>query len=116
MKRRQRACQQAGDFLATQDNRQLLGLLGVRCFLYAPVPLQRFVEKETESADPLIDGVGGEMPLPEQIRLVLADVFRAKLFSGPIEMPAQIRNRAQVGARGSLRVIPPLEFLEQQRL
>jgi hypothetical protein len=56
------------------------------------------------------------MPLPEQIRLVFADVFRAKFFSGPIEMPAQIRNRAQVGARGSLRVIPPLEFLEQQRL
>src|ERR1035441_5669808 len=116
MKRRQRACQQAGDFLATQDNRQLLGLLGVRCFLYAPVPPQRFVEEEAERADPLADGVGGEMALPEQIGLVLADVLRAEFFSGTIEMPAQILNRAQVGTRGSLRVIPTLEFLEHQRL
>ena len=56
------------------------------------------------------------MPFPEQIRLVFADVLRAEFFSGPIEMPAQILNRAQVGTRGSLTVIPPLEFLEQQRL
>ena len=116
MKRRQRAFEQAGDFFPAQDHRQLPGLLGVRCLLYAPVPLQRLVEEETERANPLVDGVGGEMALPEQIGLVLADVLRAEIFSGPIEMPAQILNRAQVGTRGSLRVIPPLEFLEHQRL
>jgi hypothetical protein len=54
------------------------------------------------------------MPLPEQIRLIFAEVFRAQFFRRPIEVSGEIFDHAQVRSRGTLRVIPTLEFLEHQ--
>ena len=116
MHRRERAFNQAADFLPAQDKRQLIGPLGIGRLFHAPVALQRFVKKEAQSGHPLIDRVGGEMPLPKQIPLILANVLGLKFFNRPVEVTAQIRNHAQVGARGTLRVISTLEFLEHQRL
>ena len=69
-------------------------------------------EKEAQSAEPLCDAVRSQLSLAEQIRLVLANVPRAQLVRGAVEVAGEILDRADVAACGTRRVISTLEFLE----
>jgi hypothetical protein len=63
------------------------------------------------TTDPL--GTQGSLTLSQdQIRLVFARLLRAELIRRKFEVARQIFNCPDVGAYGTLRVIPTLEFFE----
>jgi hypothetical protein len=88
-------------------------LLRVGHFVAGPGPLQGLEEEEAQCADPLIDGVVGELPVTEQVGGVLADVFRAELIGWPVEVAREILDDSQVGARGTFGVITTRDFIER---
>jgi hypothetical protein len=60
----------------------------------------------------LADGVGGQLTLAKQIRLVFADVVLGKLLRRAMEVLNKLLHGAEVSLRSKLRVITTLEFLQ----
>ena len=58
------------------------------------------------------DGADAHLPLLQQVHLVAADLFRAELIRGTMEMFGKGLHRVQVVLYGSLRVIATLEFFQ----
>src|SRR5260370_21736289 len=58
------------------------------------------------------DGSWRELALSEQIRLVLAYLFRAKTFGRTAEVLRKVLHRIDVGTYGALRVVATLEFIQ----
>jgi hypothetical protein len=60
----------------------------------------------------LIHCVRIQLAFAEQIRLVLADIFRIELIGWTLEVTCQVRDRGHIRTYSTLRVITTLEFLE----
>src|SRR5258708_1510678 len=58
------------------------------------------------------DGSWRELAVSEQIRLVLAYLFRAKTFGRTAEVLRKVLHRIDVGTYGALRVVATLEFIQ----
>src|SRR5271166_6497934 len=101
-----------GNFFWAQYAGQVSRLLRIRCIGNAPWLLHRLDEEEPQRGQPLRDGMCGEFPLAEQIRLVLTDVLRTELVGRTLEVTREIFDGLEVDAGCSLGVITTLEFLE----
>src|SRR5271165_2244370 len=101
-----------GNFFWAQYTGQMSRLLRIRRIGHAPWLLHRLDEEEPQRGQPLRDGMCGEFPLAEQIRLVLADVLRTELVRRTLEITCEVLDRLDVAVFGSLGVITTLEFLE----
>src|SRR5260370_3147578 len=94
-----------------EDFRKPESLARVRRLGNRPWPPQRRHEEESKRGGSLSDCVGSQLPLTEQIRLVLAKLLWAELIWGTFEIARQVFDRFDVGAYSTLRRIPTLEFL-----
>ena len=101
-----------GNFIGAQDDGEVQSLLRVRGLLHVPGLFERLDEEKPQGSHTLVDGVVGQLPNAEEIRHVLADVFGAELIRRRFEIARKVLDGAEVGARGTLRVITTLEFLE----
>ena len=80
-------------------------LLWVWGFLHAPGLREWLDEEEPQGSHALVDGVIGQLPLAEEIHDVLADPFGAELIGRTFEIACKVLNGAEVGARGTRRVM-----------
>jgi hypothetical protein len=55
-----------------------------------------------------------ELPFPEQIRLILADVIRPQLVGRTVEVSRELVYGPEINARGTGCVVSTLEFFEHQ--
>jgi hypothetical protein len=58
--------------------------------------------------------VVGQLPVAEEMGHVLANLFGAELVRRTVEMARRVVDGTEVSARGTLRVITTLEFLQHQ--
>jgi hypothetical protein len=86
--------------------------LGVRGLLHAPGLAERLDEEKPQGPHALVDGVVSQFAVAEQMRHVLANLFGAELVRRTVEMTRKLVDGAEVGARGTLRVITALEYME----
>jgi hypothetical protein len=112
VKRNQRRFDQARHFFLTEDYRQVKSLLRIGRFLHTPWLLQCLDEKEAQGADALIHCVVGEFAIAEQMRDVGPNLLRAELIGWALKIAREVLDGPEIGARGTLRVITTLEFLE----
>ena len=77
MKGCQRCIDKTCDFLLAEYLRQMQDLLRIGRLRYTPTPLQDLDVKETQSCQPLRNGVRRQLPLAKHERLILADVLWA---------------------------------------
>ena len=75
-------------------------------------PAQRLDEEKTQRRGAAFDGPGRELALAKQIRLVLADMIRAKPFGRTMEVLRKVFHRVDVRTYGALRVVATLEFIQ----
>jgi hypothetical protein len=64
----------------------------------------------------LDDGVGLKLSFAEQIRMVLADVFRPELIRRAVEVARKLGNRPEISVRSARGGVSTLEFLDHQLL
>ncbi len=106
------AVDESRHFFLTENDRQPATLFGKRDFVRQIGTLERFHIEETQSRYVLADGVGGELTLAKQVRLVFADVVLGKLLRRAMEVLNKPLHGAEVSLRSKLRVITTLEFLQ----
>jgi hypothetical protein len=70
--------------------------------------------EEAQRRQPQDDGVGTVLQLGEQHRLVLANVFRAKLIGRAPEVPAEMRNTVQVCADGCIGEVAATQLFKHE--
>src|SRR5271163_2339951 len=75
-------------------------------------PAQRLDEEKTDRKGAAFDGSRRKLALAKQIRLVLADMRRAKPFGRTMKVPRKVLHRIDVGTYGALRVVATLEFIQ----
>jgi hypothetical protein len=77
----------------------------------APRLVQHCQIEEAQGSDHLVDRVARQFSITEQVRSVLANLFGRQLFGRALEIPGQILESAQVGARGTFAVVAARDFL-----
>src|ERR1035437_1104071 len=100
--------------LLVQYGRQSPLTLGERNVIGKIRPAQRLDEEKTQRRGAAFDGSGRELALAKQIRLVLADMVRAKPFRRTMEVLGKVFHRVDIGTYGALRVVATLEFIQHQ--
>jgi hypothetical protein len=70
--------------------------------------------EETQSCKPQDYSVRAELQLGEEHRLVLANIFRAKLIGRTMEVPAEVRNTVQVGADSCGGEVAAMQLLKHE--
>src|SRR5271167_4520949 len=103
---------QTSDLLLTENDRQLQHFLGIGSFGHAPGPLECLDVEEAQSRQPLVHRIRCQLPLLEQCGLVLADVLRTQLIGGPVKVPGEVFDGANVTLDGGLSVVATLQFFE----
>jgi len=86
--------------------------LGHRDIIQRLPPFQGLVEEEAESSHVLLDRACIELLVLEQMRLVLAQVFRSELVGRLVEVLGEVLHDSQVPFYGTLGLITTLEFLQ----
>src|ERR1039458_3485501 len=98
--------------LLVQYGRQSPLTLGERNVIGKIRPAQRLDEEKTQRRGAAFDGSGRELALAKQIRLVLANMFRAKPFRRTMEVLREILHRVDVATSSALRIVAPLELIQ----
>jgi len=80
----------------------------------APVALQHVDIEKTQRRQPQDDGVRAELQLGEQHRLILANVFRAKLIGRAAKVTAEVLNTVQVCADGGSGEVAAMQLLKHE--
>jgi hypothetical protein len=75
--------------------------------------LQRSDEEELHCRHALLDRVGSQLLIAQQMKLKLAHMFWPKLVRGPMEIFRELPQSSRVGFYSSLGIITTLEFLQQ---
>src|SRR5271166_5916374 len=112
MKGSQCRVDQTSHLLLTENDRQLQHFLGIGSFGHAPGPLERLDVEEAQSRQALVHRIRRQLPLLKQGGLVLADVLRAQLIGGTVEIPGEMFDGVKVTIDGGLSVVATLQFLE----
>ena len=81
-----RAIDQPGHFFLAEYDRQTPWCFRIRNILTQVRPLQRTDKKETYGRHALLDGVSGQLPVAQQVDLVLPDVFWPELVRWSMEV------------------------------
>src|ERR1700756_3424200 len=100
--------------LLIQYGRQSPLTLGERNVIGKIGPAQRLDEEKTQRRGAAFDGSGRKLALAKQIRLVLADMVRAKPFRRTVEVLRKVFHREDVRTYCALRVVATLEFIQHQ--
>src|ERR1035438_2528185 len=95
-----RGVDQARDLLLAEYLGKMTNLLRVGRLGDAPAALQHVNVEETQSRQTQDYGVRTVLQLGEEHRLILANVFRAKLIRRAAKVPAEVCNTVQVAADG----------------
>jgi len=114
MKRCIRRLNQARNFFLAEYPGEVTQLLRIGRLGDAPVPLQHVNVEEPQRRQPQDDGVRTELQLREQHRLILANVFRAKLIGWTAKVSAEMLNTVQVGADGCGGEVAALQLLKHE--
>src|ERR1035437_9519063 len=109
-----RGVDQARDLLLAEYLGKMTNLLRVGRLGDAPAALQHVNVEEPQSRQTQDDGVRTELQLSEEHRLVLANVFWAKLIGRTAKVPAEVRNTVQVSADGCLGEVAALHLLKHE--
>ena len=112
MKRNGSRVHEPCDFFLAEDGGQATHLFGVGRLGHAPRLPERLNEKEAQRCELLRHRARIQFSFAEQIRLVFPNVQGAQLVWGTVEVTSEIRDRTQVTADGTGRVIATLEFLQ----
>jgi hypothetical protein len=75
-------------------------------------PLQRLHKEEAKCGCSPLHRSSGQLPLPEQMNLILPDVLRPQPVWRTTEVPGKVFNRVDVGAYSVRRVVAALEFVQ----
>src|ERR1700733_3030741 len=105
---------QSCDFFLTEYPGKVAHLLRVGGLGNAPATLQHVDVEEPQSCQPQDYSVGTELHLGEQHRLILANVFRAKLIGRTAEVLAEMRHAVQVGADGCVGEVAAMQLLKHE--
>src|SRR5262245_27378211 len=76
--------------------------------------LQRLHEEEPERGDVELYRARPELPLAEEIRLILTKVRVIESIRGRVEEPGESLDSLEVVVNGGLGVVAPLKFLEHR--
>ena len=68
------ACEEAGDLLEAQDDRELGLAAGAGQAVEAPVPAEGDAVEELQGTEGLVVGAGGDVPLVDEVEQVGADL------------------------------------------
>src|SRR5271166_5381843 len=112
MKMSQGRVDQTSDLLLTENDRQLQHFLGIGSFGHAPGSLEGLDVEEAQRRQPLVHRIRRQLPLLKQRGLVLADVLRAQLIGGTVEVPGEVFDGVNVTIDGGLSVVATLQFFE----
>ena len=85
MQRREGGRDEPSYFPLAEDRRQANDLLGIGSFGHAPGRLERPDVEKAPCCESLNDRVGRQLPLAEQMRLILADVLGTQLVRWAVE-------------------------------
>jgi len=99
-------------FLLIQYGRQPPLTLGERNVIGKIGSAQRLDEEKTQRRSAAFDGSCRKLAFAKQIRLVLADMFRAKPLWRTMEVLGEVLHRVNVTTSSALRVVAPLEFIQ----
>src|SRR5258708_1647813 len=86
--------------------------LGKRNRIRKVGPAERLDEQEPQCRCLSFDGARRELPMAEQMNLVLANVVRPQLIRGPAKMPGKLLDRMDIGPYGVRRVVATLELIQ----
>src|SRR5271163_2474558 len=76
------------------------------------LPLERLDVEEPKRSRSLRHGFRRQLPLPQQVELILTYLLCAKLVGSTMKVFSELLNRMQVAPCGARRVVAALEFLE----
>ena len=107
-----RRLDQAGHLLHTQDRRQTLGRLRVRRVVEEIATPQRLHEEEPQRRHVEPDGLWLELPRPQEVRLVAAQVRVIETVGSTLEVPSEPLHGVEIAANGRRREVPALELLQ----
>src|SRR5271156_4996757 len=113
MKGRVRGLYQSRDFFLAEHPWKATQLLRIGRLSDAPATLQHVDIEEAQRRQPQDDGVRAVLQLGEQHRLILANVFRAKLIRRPPEVPAEVGNAVKVRADSGIGEGAAAELLKR---
>src|ERR1039457_2651476 len=97
------------EYLGKMTNLLRVGRLGD-----APAALQHVNVEETQRRQTQDYGVRTVLQLGEEHRLILANVFRAKLIGRATKVPAEVCNTVQVAADGCFGEVAALQLLKHE--
>jgi hypothetical protein len=98
--------------LLTQDGWQALMALGKRNRIRQVGPAERLDEQEPQCRCLSFDGARRELPIAEQMNLVLANVVRPQPIRRPAKIPGELLDRMDIGPYGVRRVVATLELIQ----
>jgi hypothetical protein len=87
--------QQPADLVTAEHRRKLLRQSGERQVLQHVMPLERLDEEEAQCSHSLRHRLRSQLALAKQVKLVLADLFRAKLIGSTIKVFSKLLDREQ---------------------
>src|ERR1017187_9409853 len=108
-----RGVDQARNLLLAEYLWKVTHLLRIGRLGAAPAAFQHVNVEETQRGKPQDYSVRAELQLGEEHRLILANVFRAKLIGRTTEVPAEVRNTVQVGADGGIGEVAAVQLLKR---
>ena len=109
-----RRVDQARHLLLAEYLRKVANLLRIGRFGDAPAALQHVDIEEAQRRKPHDDGVGTVLQLGEEHRLILANVFRAKLIGRTAKVLAEVGNAMKVSANGCGGKVAALQLLKHE--
>src|ERR1022692_3187342 len=109
-----RGVDQARDLLLAEYLGKMTNLLRVGRLGDAPAALQHVNVEETQRRQTQDYGVRTVLQLGEEHRLILANVFRAKLIGRATKVPAEVCNTVQVAADGCRGEVAALQLLRSE--
>src|SRR5271166_2095864 len=103
---------QPRDLFLAEYLRKMKHLLGIGRLCDAPASLQYVDIEEAQRSQPQDHGVGAELQLSEEHRLILANVLRAKLIGPAAEVPAEVLHPVEVRADGCIGEVAASQLLQ----
>ena len=104
--------EQGRHFGLTQDRREGLRPLGLRDIGEHVGLAERHVVEKAQGTDGLHDERPGDVPLVDEIELILADLFGAKAIRGGPKVLGKLGDTAEIGCNSLWGIVPQLQVFE----
>ena len=103
---------QSCDLLGAEHLGESSRPLGIGRQLDVPIAPERLDVEEPQGGEPLRHGVGGELALRDQVRLIGADLIQPQLRGRALEVERVLRDGANVAANRVRGIVATLELFE----